>query len=838
MIEAANTNTHPLAATVVNIPDTGGVILSGRIATATHPWLLDHAVSGTILLPGAVLAELAVHAGDETGTPTLEELVIGQPVVVPTGGALQLHVLVGVEEGGRRDVRVYSRADAGGSWTEHATGTLSAKSLLPASDPAIPWPPAGAEAIALDGFYDGMAAAGYEYGPAFQGLRAVWRDGKDVVAEVAVPESQAGVAGRFGIHPALLDAALHVGSFCLPAPSGERVTLLPFTWNDVQLHASGATSVRVRASAPVGQTLTVSITDPQGVPVATIGSLELRAISAEQLGALSPSAGIESLHVVEWTEHSQVIPAERWGVLGSDQYRDVHAYAADPERPGVLLADVSTWDHSEDPVARAHALAAQALMLVQGWVTRPDLTEERLVLVTTGAVSRGSVPTDPAAAAVWGLVRSAQSEHPDRLVLVDADDRSPSTLAIAAGITVSELVLRGGRAQTPRLVPAPAGQRAAAELNPDGTVLITGGTGTLGALTARHLVSAHGTQHLLLTSRRGLDAPGAAKLAAELGVDVRIVACDVTDRDALDGLLDSIPAEHPLTAVVHTAGALDDAVLTDLTPERLAAVLAPKVDALLNLDTLTRAANPAVFAVYSSATGVLGTAGQAAYAAANTFADALVQQRRDAGLSGVSLAWGLWADYSELSAGLGGTDRDRTRRGGVVPLTADEGMALFDAVALRADSPALTVPMTLDLASLRSAVSSGDAVPTLLRTLVPAPRRSLAGQAVPVESLHTRLVGLSDEEQKAVLTELVRDHAAAVLGHGDREAVGPDDAFFEIGFDSMTAVQLRNRLATATGLRLPAAQLFDQPTPAIAAEDLRDRLAAARTAPADPTDER
>ncbi|GAA2691285.1 polyketide synthase 12 [Actinosynnema pretiosum] len=839
---------HPLAPVVVSDPGTGGVILSGRISTATHPWLLDHAVAGAVLLPGAALAELAVRAGDETGTPTLEELVIGRPVVLPEDGELRLQVVVGAEDGARREVRAYSRADDAAPWTEHASGTLSAKSSLPADVPAAPWPPVGAEPIALDGFYESMAQAGYGYGPAFRGLRAAWRDGDDVVAEVAVPQAQAEVASRFGIHPALLDAALHAGNFCFPAQDGERATMLPFSWNDVRLHATGATSVRVRARAaggPGAPALTVAITDPSGVPVAGVGALGMRAVSPEQLGA--PVTGGGALRVLEWAG-AAVEPADRWAVLGSGRHPDVDAYAADPDRPEVLLVDVAAWLDGDGAVARAHALTSAALALVQDWVTRADLGGERLVLVTTGAEDvRDTAPRDPAQAAVWGLVRSARSEHPDRLALVDADDREPATLALAAGGAAPELVLRGGRAHAPRLAQATHGEPVA--LAAGGTALITGGTGALGALAARRLITRHGVRHVVLASRRGPDAPGAAELAEELrglGADVRVAACDATDRDALAALLASIPAGHPLTAVVHAAGALDDALVTDLTPERLSAVLAPKVDALVNLDELV-GDGPEVFAVYSSASGVLGTAGQSAYAAANTFADALVRRRRAEGRAGVSLAWGLWADTSELTGDLAGDRLARTRRGGLVPLTAAEGMALFDAGAVTAGGPALVVPLALDPVALRASARD-ESVPALLRALVPAARRSLSPTAAraPEAGLRARLAGLSDEEQEAVLTELVRDLAAAVLGHGGKGAVGPDDAFFEIGFDSMTAVQLRNRLNAATGLRLPAALLFDQPTPAIAAEALRERLGAGRQGAgqsgagrsADPTDER
>ncbi|WHX22549.1 SDR family NAD(P)-dependent oxidoreductase [Streptomyces malaysiensis subsp. malaysiensis] len=831
---------HPLVGAVVSVPDTGGVLLTGRLSLPTHPWLADHAVSGTVLLPGTAMVELAVRAGDEADTPVLEELVISRPMTVPDEGTLHVQVLVGGEERGRRKVGVYSRPEGIREWTEHATGTLTAGAAVPPeeAEAALTWPPEGAEPVALEGFYEHLAEVGYEYGPAFRGLRAVWKRDDEVFAEVSVPEEQTGVAGRFGIHPALLDATLHAGNFCFQS-AGERPTMLPFAWTDVRLHAVGATAVRVRATVSGGDGLCVRITDPRGVPVATIGSLQLRETTPDQLRALAAASGGNALWAVEWAECGLGATEARWATVGESglpdapsSYADVPEVAGAGERPEVLVADVSAWvPERTGPIDRTHALCARVLDLLREWVDRPELADTRLVVLTRGAMAVHDTAevTDPAAAAVWGLVRSAQSEHPGRVQLIDVDGHSHQTLPTALTAAEAQLALRDATAYTPHLTAAPTGTPSQPlALAPEGTVLITGGTGTLGALTARHLITQHGARDLLLVSRQGPDAPGAARLGEELtrlGARIHIAACDTADRDQLAAVLDGIPADHPLTAVVHTAGTLDDALLTDLTPRRLDTVLRPKVDALTHLHDLTRDLDLAAFVVFSSATGVLGTPGQANYAAANTYADALAQQRHAAGLPATSLAWGLWETTSALTAGMTTAQQQRTRHSGVIPLTDADGMRLLD-TALTTPHPHL-VPLELDLAALRNNTDP-HTLPPLLRGLVrghhrPTAHASARPDAAP--SLAQELAALDPAQRHQRLTELVRAEAAAVLGHPTPDAVGPDDPLFEIGFDSLTAVELRNRLNAATGLQLAAAMLFDYPTPSMAAEHLQEQLA-------------
>ncbi|WP_431784923.1 SDR family NAD(P)-dependent oxidoreductase, partial [Streptomyces chumphonensis] len=362
-------------------------------------------------------------------------------------------------------------------------------------------------------------------------------------------------------------------------------------------------------------------------------------------------------------------------------------------------------------------------------------------------------------------------------------------------------------------------------LDPLGTVLITGGTGTLGSLLARHLVVQHGVRHLLLTSRSGEQAPGAAELVAELsglGATVEVVACDAADREALAGVLAAVPAERPLTGVVHAAGVLADGVVTSLTPEQVARVWRPKVDAAVNLHELTRDAELGMFVLYSSASGVFGGPGQANYAAANVFLDALAHHRRAQGLVATSLAWGLWEQSSAMTGHLAEGDVDRVAKNGFVPLTDEVGIGLFDAAALRDE--ALFVAAEIDPAVLRAGVRG--AVPPLLRGVVRAPARRAAEGAgsSDTDALARSLTGMTPGERDRHLLELVRSHIAAVLGHAGAHAVDAERPFKEFGFDSLTAVELRNRLNAATGLRLPAALTFDHPTPRAVARLLNAEL--------------
>jgi acyl carrier protein len=358
-----------------------------------------------------------------------------------------------------------------------------------------------------------------------------------------------------------------------------------------------------------------------------------------------------------------------------------------------------------------------------------------------------------------------------------------------------------------------------------GTVLVTGGTGMLGGLVAGHLVATGRADGLVLASRSGPGAPGVAALAAALagrGAWVQVAACDAADRDALAGLLAQVPADDPLTGVVHTAGVVDDGVIGSLSPARIDAVMRPKADAAWHLHELTRESGLRMFVLFSSAAATFGGAGQGNYAAANAFLDGLAGYRRAAGLPAAALAWGLWAGASAITGHIGEADRARMARGGVGALTAAEGLALFD-LALSADD-ALMVPMHFDTAALNG---RADEVPALLRGLVRGRLRRGADTGQPdsgADLLRERLAGASEADQDFILGELIAVHVAAVLGYSSPGSIESGREFHELGFDSLTAIELRNRLNAATGLRLSATLVFDYPTPAALTGHIRQEI--------------
>ncbi|WP_055567665.1 type I polyketide synthase [Streptomyces atriruber] len=1176
---------HPLLAAGVSVAEGGGFLFTGRLSTGSHPWLADHAVLGRIVVPGAALTELALRAGQYAGADRLDELVLHAPLVVPADGtAVDIQVGVDAPDGhGMRAVRLHSRPhvpdldDDVHAWDCHATGSLTA--LPPQDEPtptdgelaaAAQWPPAGAEPVGLDGFYERLAGHGYAYGPVFQGVRAVWRRGDEMFAEVSLPGS-GGDTGRFGVHPALLDAALQTRLVELLDGSAER--MMPFSFTGARIHATGATSARVRVSRTGPDAFSLVLSDLAGLPVVTIEEVAVR---PPAVGAATAALPPDSLFELNWVAYNggspepesgrQEAAAARIAVVGeglpgfddAPAYPDVAslvaALRAGAEAPRAVLLPCPPTGHASPsgpgadvPGATRERLAA-ALGPVQEWLARAELDSVKLVLVTRGAVAVApGEQVDVAVAAVRGLWRSVCSEHPERFGQLDVDAASPAAAVRAAALVAGEpeLAVRAGALSVPRLgrispsdpkvlaVPAGSGAwgldlgagdtpddlrltpRPAAEepLGPDevrvavratgvnfrdvlvslgvvpdrealfgsegagvvlevgsgvtglavgdrvmgllsgsyagpvavadsrlvvpmphgwsfaqaagvpavfltasyaltdlaglqagesllvhaaaggvgmaavqlarhlgaevyatasepkwpvvrgtgvpaarvassrtqefaerflgesggrgvdvvlnslagefvdaslkllprggrfiemgktdirdaedvaarrpgvryrafdlaeagaerlgtllaelaelfgrgvlsplpvtawdtraapeafrqlsqarltgkavlttppdavgGTVLITGGTGVIGSAVARHLVADGAATDLVLAGRRGDEAPGAAELVAELtasGASVRVVRCDVSDRDALGALLAGLP---DLRGVVHAAGTVDDGVVSALTPERLDTVLRAKADAAWHLHELTRDRDLSLFVLFSSAAGVLGSAGQGNYAAANAFLDALARHRRTQGLPAHSLAWGLWAERSALTGDLTATDLDRMRRIGVRPLTADQGLALFDA-AIRAPR-ALSVPAALDVAALRRQEDPAAVLRGLVRTQV---RRSAVNAAVG-GGLRERLTGLSPADRGRTLTELVRAQAAVVLGHEHADTVAADRAFKDLGFDSLTAVELRNRLSTATGLRLPVTLVFDRPTPTALAAELLARL--------------
>ncbi|WP_326639697.1 SDR family NAD(P)-dependent oxidoreductase [Streptosporangium sp. NBC_01755] len=1167
---------HPLLGAAVSLADSDGVLLTGCLSVRSHPWLADHMVAGMVFFPGTGFLELAVRAGDQVGCEVVEELTLVAPLVLGEDEAVVVQIAVGApEETGRRSVSIYTRpADAADEvkWVRHATGTLAMGTRMAAASPAVSfdaavWPPAGATAIELDGLYKQLAEGLLVYGPVFQGLRAAWwGEGGEVFAEVALPEQAQSDAGAFGVHPALLDAALHASTFAgLDVAAGTR---LPFSWQEVSLHATGAALLRVRLAKVAEDAVSLSAVDAAGEPVLSARSLVLRPFSPDQVAVGGgPATMRDGLFRLDWTPLPEVpvvdpvsmavvgfagFEPDALGLAGMwesvEVHRDLSALAEAGPVPGVVLVEVVT-EPMVDAVAAAHGVTAGVLGLLQGWLADERYGDSRLVFVTRGAVSagEGESVTDLAAAAVWGLVRSAQSENPGRFVLVDVDGQEISAPVLAGvlasdepqvavregGVRVARLASLGSGAgllplagvpwrlgsrnkdslDALELLPFPAvaeplgarqarvavhaaginfrdlpdglnalgwfqdkvglmgieaagvvlevgpevdglrpgdrvmglaagafgpvvvteatalvkvpdgvsfeqaatipvaflttyyglmdlaglregesllvhagaggtgmaaiqlaqrlgvevfataspakwdvlrslgipddhiassrslefeervravcggrgidvvlnsltgdfidasarllrpggrfiemgkldirdqdqfpgvvyrwfdvldagperlrqmlgeleGLFAAGELrplpvtawdvrrgreafrfmsqakhtgkivltmprrwNPDGTVLITGGTGGLGAEVARHLVAEHDVRHLLLASRRGLEAAGARELERELaaqGAHVTIAACDVADRDQAAALLAQVDAGHPLTAVIHAAGVLDDGIIASLTPERLDAVLRPKVDAAWHLHELTADLDLAGFVVFSSMAGVMGTAGQGNYAAANVWLDGLMAHRRAQGLPGLSLAWGLWSQATGMTGGMSQTDVQRMTATGLLPITTEQGLALFDA-ALASDA-SLVVPVPLNMPEAMPA----QLVPPLLRGLLRGTRRTAASaHAADEGGLVRQLAGLPQAERPRFVVDLVRTQTAAVLGHSDPAAVDVRRDFRELGFDSLTAIELRNRLNVAAGLRLPATLIFDYPTPAAVTDHILSAL--------------
>ncbi|MFD8015976.1 type I polyketide synthase, partial [Streptomyces sp. NPDC059762] len=833
---------HPLVGAGLSVAGDDRHVLSGRVSLRTHPWLADHQVNDVVLVPGTAFVELALHAAQRVGCDAVEELTLLTPLVLPESGGVQIQVVVGAPEAnGARPVSVHSRpeGDDDAEWTLNATGTLGVDPA-PVLDDLTAWPPAGAEPADVDLVYDRFTANGQAYGPVFQGLRAAWVHDGDIYAEVTLPE-ETDIEG-FGVHPALLDAALHALMAGRPDVSEATAVLLPFSWTRIRLGATAGRTLRARLRA-AGDSLAVDLADGAGRPVARIGSLRLRPVDPARLGAHASRA---SLLAPEWTEAGPVAAAvptlafvggiEVDGVR-SGRYPSLAALrtaiADGAPVPQVVVTSLAG-ETADDARAATHEGTSRVLAQVQEWLADETFASSVLTLVSRGALAAddGEDVPDLAAAAAWGLVRSAQSENPFRFQLLDVGGPVPVTedlLAAAIAVGEPQAAVRDGKVRVPRLTRRPAAE-SPAPLRTDGTVLVTGGTGTLGGLVARHLVAAHGVARLLLVSRSGMAADGAPELVAELtrlGATVSVEACDTGDRDALARVLATIADEHPLTAVIHAAGTLDDATVPNLTPERLGTVLRPKADAAWNLHELTRDADLAAFVLFSSAAGVLGAPGQANYAAANAFLDALAAHRRAHGLPGVSMAWGPWEQTSALTQGLAGALQSVAGRRGLVPLSTADALARFDA-ALGAGlaAPVLT---ELDMRHLRAQVVA-DALPPVLRGLVRVPpRRAGDGGG----SVADRLVGRDREEQQAILVELVRGHIAAVLGHGSPAEISADRAFQDLGFDSLTAVELRNRLGGTTGLRLPATLVFDYPTVRALAEYLLDRVAPPEPSPAD-----
>ncbi|MEV7561055.1 type I polyketide synthase, partial [Streptomyces sp. NPDC089795] len=837
---------HPWLGAVTALADGEGHLFTGRLSAAQHPWLKEHAAFGTALVPGTGLLELVLTAAHHVGAPAVAELALTEPLLLGPEGAVRIQVAVGAPDtSGRRPVAVYSlpeNAPDDAPWRRHAAGALAP---IPAADhdsftELAQWPVPGTEPVDLDGFYDRLRERGLDYGPAFQGLTELWRAGDTAYGLVRLPEGLE--ADDFGVHPALLDAALHAlvgvqdtaAATAAMATDGSQV-LLPFEWTGVELLAAGATELRVRVELDTRRnSVRVTATDPSGRPVAHADGLQLRAAGAEQLRVTET---VDHLYQVAF----QAVPLREdaadgvtW-VLGGDAlgFAAAHpdadallaALDAGADTPARILVDATR------PIeATPLAAAAEAMELAQRLLADPRLEQAALIWLTRGAVAAHAPVSDLARAGLWGILRTARGEHTERTVRLLDVDAEPAAVAtdVTRALLVSgepEIAVRGGELLVARLVRAEAGG-VLPEFAADGSVLVTGGTGELGRAVARHLVAVHGVRHLVLTSRQGPQAPGATELAAELEAagaqSVRIVAADMSDRaQVIDVLADT---DRAWTAVFHLAAVLDDGLLVSQDAERLARVWGPKAEAAWHLHELTQGLDLAAFVLFSSAAGVLGGAGQSNYAAANTFLDALAAYRRGAGLPATSASWGLWEQAGHgLTATLGQAELARMRRMGIAPLTEQQGLAALDA-ALASDQPHL-VPVRLELASLQRELDGGADVPALFRSLLRA-RRQRAGHAGGTPTgLLDQLAALAEAERLPSLIGLVQREAAVVLGISGAEGIGAQQVLKELGIDSLMAVELRRRLSSETGISLPSTLAFDHPTPTAIARLLLDKLA-------------
>ncbi|MEU2901227.1 type I polyketide synthase, partial [Streptomyces sp. NPDC007056] len=475
---------HPLLGAVLESADGDELLFTSRVSLAGQPWIRGHRVEGAALLPGTALAELAVRAGDRAGCPLLEELTLEAPLVLPEDGGLRLRVRVGApDESGRRSLTVHARPDGdaaqdGLPWTRHAGGTLRPDRLDsgPGPDLSGVWPPAGAQPLDLDGRYERFRENGFEYGPQFQGLRAAWRLGDEVFAEVALPEELAGDATDFELHPALFDAALQTVGLSGLAED-VATALMPFSWRGVRLHATGATVLRVRLAVTGQDEVRLDAADALGSPVLTVDSLALRPLSGGTAGAAVAAGVRDALFRVEWvpvsTAEAEVAEAVRLSV--GEGLADL------PGAPDVVVAPCPPGER-----ASLH----WALELVRGWLADERFADSRLVLLTHDAVVTSLEDTpDLEHASIWGLMRSAQAEHPDRFVLIDTEGQDTSSIHGALSTGEPQLAVRGGRFLAPRLARAVPTGATASVFRPDSTVLITGATGTLATHIAHHLVT-------------------------------------------------------------------------------------------------------------------------------------------------------------------------------------------------------------------------------------------------------------------------------------------------------------------------------------------------------------
>ncbi|HXB66046.1 MAG TPA: SDR family NAD(P)-dependent oxidoreductase [Solirubrobacteraceae bacterium] len=880
---------HPLLGAAIPMAGGRGWLFSGCFSLESHPWLRDHAMAGHALMPAAGFLELALAAAERVGANVVEELTVERPLALGEGHAVQLQISVSEPDAqGKCSLGIYSRPQgvAAGElqeerWVCHAEGTLGENGETPlvesdgvqwrerfAGVVGDAWPPAGAQALDPELLHERLTDAGYDRGPAFQGVRAAWRVGDELYAEVEQAAPHAAGANGFAFHPASLDAVLSISAFnelgdrhagaSDDGQAGDHEQIgelrVPSTFSGVRLLGRGEGVLRVRiGGGREADVLSLAVAYEDGIPMLSVEELRLRAIDRAQLWAIG-SVGDNALHELRWVALRSApvedpplpvaqldggveveplgIETERHTSLGALE-EAIAAGAACPEvvliRASALAGgaiahetDAASVSANPDELAESvHAATARALALLQAWIASQPLAGAKLVLLTERAVS--VVGDDAPAprlieAMLAGLMRAAQSEHPGRFGVIDFDggEASPNSLYGALASDEPELAVREGSLFAPRLARLPAeALRPPVSLDARCTVLITGDDDHgLGLALARHLAGAHGVRHVVLASR---SAPPAEGLEArrsdlgELGCEVRHVACDVSQRGQLEELLMSIPEEHPLGMVIHTTGLLAEGVIESLNAERLSGVLLPEVGATMSLHELV---GQAELIVLSSVTAAMGVAGRGGHAAFDGFVDALLAARRARGMPGVALALGEWNPLAEGTGEFDVPARAGMQRRGLLPLSPEQGLALLD-LARGADRARL-LAARWDTAALRAAARAG-VLPAFLSGLV---RDSSHGASAMRVSLASRLAKAPQSEWDTIASDLVRDHVAGILNHASSAAVDLHRPFKEAGFDSLGALEFRNRLSQATGLQLPATLVFDHPTPAAVAKFL------------------
>ncbi|WP_066363858.1 type I polyketide synthase [Herbidospora mongoliensis] len=805
---------HPLLAAATTLAPNHAqgdtLLLTGRAATGVHPWLADHAIHGTPVLPPAAYLDLALQAGRALGGLTVADLLAGPPLTPPAEGGVDLQLTVGPpDDRGGRPFTLYARPDDADEapWTSHASGVLTPPSAPPSARPsaAPAWPPPNAAELDVAEIQAALASSGHDHGPAYQGLTRLWRRDDEIFAEVTTPGPIAQDSPRYALHPALLTAALQ------PLLAEAPPASVPAEWRGAILHTSGATTLRLHATRTADQDFTLTITDPDGVLIASVESVRFRRLDGLRPAAARPDrfltldwpeatlpADPANTGADSWTVLAPGIPglAEALGTAGQSTY---------PTLAG-LLERLSTGETGAPdapefvllPVTSASTLLPDLLTWLAG-----D-SPAQLVIVTRHAVTvTADDVQDLAPAPVWGLVRAAQSEHPGRIRLIDLDGDETSLRALPAVLALGEpqVALRQGVAHIPRLTTTTPADFPEAPAARPGTVLVSG-PGDLAEAAAVHLVTVLGRNRLLLV---GTDPALAGRLES-LGADVMVAADEAADRESLAEALALLPPEHPLTGVVHVAADDVETVLTSYTPEQFTLGLRRAGDAAWNLHELTLGLDLDIFALLTPhVSGILGGTGQGARAATGAYLDALAHHRAALGLPGVAIAWGP----REEDAGSG--------RPGLIPAGAGQSAPLFG-LALGSARAALVAARPATTA-LRALASAG-LLPPPLRPFAGPAGAGAAGAAGALATLASR----SPADQERLLLDAISAQAAAVLGFSDQSRIDVTRAFKDLGFDSLTAVDFRNRLATTTGLKLPTTLIFDHPSPRALADFLRSEL--------------